>query len=118
MTLSDICIRRPVFATVLSLIIVLLGLMAYQRLAVREAEKPAHERVPLVQLLFETAKLWVCAGRLVSPRAWELWHLYRRGRAVGVPPAPTLELVPVHVAEAFETIENQVAAAQRFTQRK
>ncbi|MWV16214.1 MMPL family transporter [Pseudomonas sp. L-22-4S-12] len=36
MTLSDICIRRPVFASVLSLIIVLLGLMAYQRLAVRE----------------------------------------------------------------------------------
>ncbi|WP_068826480.1 efflux RND transporter permease subunit [Pseudomonas sp. BMS12] len=36
MSLSEICIRRPVFATVLSLIIVLLGLMAYQRLAVRE----------------------------------------------------------------------------------
>ncbi|MFG0381030.1 efflux RND transporter permease subunit [Pseudomonas sp. zbq_18] len=36
MTLSDICIRRPVFATVLSLIIVLLGLLAYERLAVRE----------------------------------------------------------------------------------
>ncbi|MFZ6048851.1 efflux RND transporter permease subunit [Pseudomonas sp. CR3202] len=36
MTLSDVCIRRPVFATVLSLILVLLGLMAYQRLAVRE----------------------------------------------------------------------------------
>ncbi|NMY39783.1 efflux RND transporter permease subunit [Pseudomonas sp. WS 5013] len=36
MTLSGICIRRPVFATVLSLIIVLLGLLAYQRLAVRE----------------------------------------------------------------------------------
>ncbi|MBU3056241.1 efflux RND transporter permease subunit [Pseudomonas indica] len=36
MTLSDVCIRRPVFATVLSLIIVLLGLMAYQRLSVRE----------------------------------------------------------------------------------
>ena len=36
MTLSDICIRRPVFATVLSLILVLLGLMAYQRLSVRE----------------------------------------------------------------------------------
>ncbi|XQE68728.1 efflux RND transporter permease subunit [Pseudomonas sp. P3C3] len=36
MTLSDVCIRRPVFATVLSLIIVLLGLLAYQRLAVRE----------------------------------------------------------------------------------
>ena len=36
MTLSDICIRRPVFATVLSLVLVLLGLMAYQRLSVRE----------------------------------------------------------------------------------
>ncbi|SIS21814.1 multidrug efflux pump [Aquipseudomonas alcaligenes] len=36
MTLSDVCIRRPVFATVLSLIIVLLGLLAYQRLPVRE----------------------------------------------------------------------------------
>lgn len=36
MTLSDICIRRPVFATVLSLILVLIGLMAYERLRVRE----------------------------------------------------------------------------------
>ncbi|MDP3814030.1 efflux RND transporter permease subunit [Pseudomonas sp.] len=36
MTLSDICIRRPVFASVLSLILVLLGLMAYARLSVRE----------------------------------------------------------------------------------
>ena len=36
MTLTDICIRRPVFATVLSLVVVLLGLMAYQRLNVRE----------------------------------------------------------------------------------
>jgi multidrug efflux pump len=36
MGLSAFCIRRPVFATVLSLIIVLLGLAAYQRLPVRE----------------------------------------------------------------------------------
>ncbi|HEX5078608.1 MAG TPA: efflux RND transporter permease subunit [Geminicoccaceae bacterium] len=36
MGLSALCIRRPVFATVLSLIIVLLGLAAYQRLTVRE----------------------------------------------------------------------------------
>ena len=36
MTLSDVCIRRPVFASVLSLVLVLLGLMAYQRLTVRE----------------------------------------------------------------------------------
>ena len=36
MVLSDISIRRPVFATVMSLVIVLLGLVAYKRLAVRE----------------------------------------------------------------------------------
>ncbi len=36
MGLSALCIRRPVFGTVLSLIIVLLGLAAYQRLTVRE----------------------------------------------------------------------------------
>src|SRR3712207_7474430 len=36
MTLSDISIRRPVLATVMSLAIVLIGLMAYSRLTVRE----------------------------------------------------------------------------------
>jgi multidrug efflux pump len=39
MVISDICIRRPVFATVLSLILVLVGLVAYQRLTVREYPK-------------------------------------------------------------------------------
>ncbi|MGF1621336.1 MAG: efflux RND transporter permease subunit [Rhodomicrobiaceae bacterium] len=36
MVVSDVSIRRPVFATVLSLIVVLLGLISYQRLTVRE----------------------------------------------------------------------------------
>src|SRR5690606_19625918 len=36
MVLSDICIRRPVFATVLTLIISLVGLISYDRLTVRE----------------------------------------------------------------------------------
>ncbi|MBL8660418.1 MAG: efflux RND transporter permease subunit [Rhodospirillales bacterium] len=36
MKLSDVCIRRPVFATVLSLLVVLVGLVGYQRLPVRE----------------------------------------------------------------------------------
>jgi multidrug efflux pump len=36
MNLSEICIRRPVFATVLSLVILLVGLISYDRLAVRE----------------------------------------------------------------------------------
>src|SRR5690606_33055762 len=39
MKLSDTCVRRPVFATVMSLILVLVGIVSYQRLAVREYPK-------------------------------------------------------------------------------
>jgi len=36
MGLSELCIRRPVFATVLSLVLILLGIVSYTRLTVRE----------------------------------------------------------------------------------
>ena len=36
MHLSELCIRRPVFASVLSLVVLLVGLMGYSRLPVRE----------------------------------------------------------------------------------
>ena len=36
MGLPEICIRRPVFATVLSLILLLVGIVSYERLSVRE----------------------------------------------------------------------------------
>ena len=36
MNISELCIRRPVFATVLSLLLVLFGLVALQRLPIRE----------------------------------------------------------------------------------
>ncbi|MBI5163339.1 MAG: efflux RND transporter permease subunit [Magnetospirillum sp.] len=36
MQLPELCIRRPVFATVMSLLVVLVGVIAFQRLAVRE----------------------------------------------------------------------------------
>jgi multidrug efflux pump len=36
MVLSDICIRRPVFATVLSLVVILVGVVSFSRLTVRE----------------------------------------------------------------------------------
>jgi len=36
MGITELCVRRPVFATVLSLIVFLLGLVAYERLNVRE----------------------------------------------------------------------------------
>ncbi len=39
MVLSEICIKRPVFAAVLSLVILLVGLISYSRLAVRELPK-------------------------------------------------------------------------------
>ncbi len=39
MNISEICIRRPVFATVLSLVVVLLGLVSYNELTVREYPK-------------------------------------------------------------------------------
>ena len=39
MKISDLCIRRPVFATVLSLAIMLVGLVSYTRLPVREYPK-------------------------------------------------------------------------------
>ena len=36
MSLPELCIRRPVFATVLSLVLILIGLMAFSRLTIRE----------------------------------------------------------------------------------
>ncbi len=36
MTLAEFCIRRPVFATVLNILVVLVGFVSYQRLSVRE----------------------------------------------------------------------------------
>jgi multidrug efflux pump len=39
MSLSEICIRRPVFATVLSLVLMLLGAVSFDRLTVREYPK-------------------------------------------------------------------------------
>ena len=40
MVISELCIRRPVFATVLSLLVLLVGLMSYSRLTVREKSQP------------------------------------------------------------------------------
>jgi multidrug efflux pump len=39
MSLSEICIRRPVFATVLTLVLMLLGVVSFDRLTVREYPK-------------------------------------------------------------------------------
>ena len=39
MSLFEVCIRRPVLSTVLSLLVVVIGLISYSRLAVREYPK-------------------------------------------------------------------------------
>jgi multidrug efflux pump len=39
MILSDICIKRPVFATVINLMLVLVGIISYNRLTIREYPK-------------------------------------------------------------------------------
>ena len=39
MTLPEVCIKRPVFATVLSLAILLIGAISFTRLSVREYPK-------------------------------------------------------------------------------
>lgn len=66
MILSDVCIKRPVFATVLSLIIVLIGLISYQRLTVREY--PAiDEPVVSVVTVYKGASPEVVESQVTKP---------------------------------------------------
>ncbi len=66
MRLPEICIRRPVFATVLSLVIALLGLISYQRLPVREY--PAiDEPVVTVNTLYPGAGAEIVESQVTRP---------------------------------------------------
>ena len=66
MLLSDVCIRRPVFATVLSLLIVLIGLISYDRLTVREY--PAiDEPVVSVSTTYKGASPEVIESQITKP---------------------------------------------------
>jgi multidrug efflux pump len=66
MVLSDICIRRPVFATVMSLIIVLIGLVSYSKLAVREYPK-IDEPVVTVDTRYPGASSEVVESQITKP---------------------------------------------------
>ena len=66
MGLSDICIRRPVFATVLSLVIVLLGLVSYNRLSVREYPK-IDEPVVTVEVKYLGASADIIESQVTKP---------------------------------------------------
>jgi multidrug efflux pump len=66
MVLSDICIRRPVFATVMSLIIVLVGLVSYKQLSVREYPK-IDEPVVTVNTVYPGASSEVVESQITKP---------------------------------------------------
>jgi multidrug efflux pump len=66
MTLSDICIKRPVFATVLSLAIVLVGVIAYSRLSVRELPK-IDEPIVNVTTTYRGASADVIESQVTKP---------------------------------------------------
>ena len=66
MVLSDISIRRPVLATVISLIIVLIGVVSYQRLPVREYPK-IDEPVVTVETKYRCASAEVIESRVTKP---------------------------------------------------
>ena len=66
MLLSDISIRRPVLATVLSLAIVLVGLMAYSRLTVREYPN-IDEPVITVETTYRGASAEIIESQVTVP---------------------------------------------------
>ncbi len=66
MLLPEICIKRPVFATVLSLIILLIGLISYTRLSVREYPR-IDEPVVSVSVTYRGASAEVVESQVTKP---------------------------------------------------
>lgn len=66
MKISEICIRRPVFATVLSLVVMLLGIVSYDRLSVREYPK-IDEPVVTVSTTYRGASAEIIESQVTRP---------------------------------------------------
>ena len=66
MQLPEICIKRPVFATVLSLIVLLVGLISYTRLPVREYPR-IDEPVVSVSTTYRGASAEVVESQVTKP---------------------------------------------------
>nr|MBL8454625.1 efflux RND transporter permease subunit [Zoogloeaceae bacterium] len=66
MRISEICIRRPVFATVLSLLLILIGLMSYSRLTVREYPN-IDEPVVTVDTVYAGASAEIVESQVTKP---------------------------------------------------
>ena len=66
MKISEICIQRPVLATVLSLVVMLLGVVSYDRLSVREYPK-IDEPVVTVQTDYRGASADIIESQVTKP---------------------------------------------------
>jgi len=66
MRLPEICIRRPVFATVLSLLVILLGVISFDRLSVREYPK-IDTPVVSVRTVYKGASAQVIESQVTQP---------------------------------------------------
>jgi multidrug efflux pump len=66
MVLSDLSIRRPVLATVMSLALMLIGLVCYQRLSVREYPK-IDEPVVTVETTYKGASAEIIESQISQP---------------------------------------------------
>ena len=66
MMLPEICIKRPVFATVLSLVILLIGIISYTRLSIREYPR-IDEPVVSVGVTYRGASAEVVESQVTKP---------------------------------------------------
>lgn len=66
MNLTEICIRRPVFSTVLSLMLVLVGVISYDRLTVREYPQ-IDEPVVTVETTYPGASAEIMESQVTKP---------------------------------------------------
>ena len=99
MQLPEICIKRPVFATVLSLIILLVGIISYTRLSVREYPR-IDEPVVSVSVTYRGASAEVVESQVTKPLEDSLVrHRGRRGDDVAEPVGDEPHQRPLH-AEA------------------
>ena len=81
MSLFELCIRRPVFATVLSLVLVLLGIVSYTRLTVREYPN-VDEPVVSVQTRYPGA-----SARIIETQVTQILE----GSIAGIPGIDVIE---------------------------
>jgi multidrug efflux pump len=66
MRISELCIKRPVFATVLSLVVMLIGIVSYTRLPVREYPK-IDEPVVTVDTTYRGASAEIIESQVTKP---------------------------------------------------